>query len=344
MNAQVMLVQTKIFQMILFLAFLIPVSAHAVDRIAVKTVKVSDIAVYPERSAPATVISLNESIISAQIVARVDELAVQVGDIVEQGAVLARLDCADYVLSHRESVSRLDAIETKLDLAKRRMQRTKQLTLKQSVAEEIFDERKSDVAVLEAERRGMKAEIDMRKLDESRCTVTSPFRALVIERSSAVGEFVNVGTALVNVMDIDKTEISAQILSSDSAQLSQTSKLQFEYDNTLYPVKLRAIVRAINTETRNREARLVFTADQALPGAAGKLIWRDERAHIPGDLLVRRDGKLGVFTVQNNKAHFNSMPGAQAGRASETSLAGDALLVIEGQFSLKEAVPVEIIN
>lgn len=331
---------------ILLLIMVFTVSGHvlAEDRVTVKTVKVSEIAVYPERSAPATVVSLNESVISAQIAARVDELSVRVGDIVEQGAVLARLDCADYVLSRRASLARQEAIATKLDLAERRMQRTKQLTLKQSVAEEILDERESDFAVLQSELRGIRAEIEMRKLDETRCTVASPFRALIVERTSAVGEFVNVGTALVKVMDIDKTEISAQVLSGESGQVKQASQLYFEHDNKRYPVKLRAIVQAINTETRNREARLVFTDDQALPGAAGKLIWRDERAHIPGELLVRRDGKLGVFTVEKNIAHFNSMPTAQAGRASETSLTGDAQVVVEGHYSLKEAEPVEIVN
>ncbi|MCK5669268.1 MAG: hypothetical protein KAI15_09295 [Gammaproteobacteria bacterium] len=88
----------------------------------------------------------------------------------------------------------------------------------------------------------------------------------------------------------------------------------------------------------------MFNDSHALPGATGRLIWRDERAHIPGDLLVRRNGKLGVFTVEGNIAKFNSMPTAQAGRASVTSLGNDINVVIEGHFSLKEAVPVNIVN
>ena len=248
------------------------------------------------------------------------------------------------MLSHRESVARQEALETKRDLASRRVERTRQLILKQSIAEEILDERESDYAVLGAELRGIQAEIKRKKLDQSHCTVLSPFRALVIERASAVGEFVNVGTALVKVMDIDEIVISAQILSRDSAQVSQASELYFKHNNTRYSVKLRSIVQAINTETRNREVRLMFNDSHALPGAAGRLIWRDGRAHIPGDLLVRRNGKLGVFTVDGNVARFNSMPTAQAGRASVTSLGNDINVVIEGHFSLKEAVPVNIVN
>lgn len=329
---------------VLFITIFISAHAYAADRITVKAAKVSEVAIYPEHSAPASIISLNESVISAQIAARVDALSVRVGDIVEKDGILAQLDCTDYVLSRRQSIARLQALKTRQDLAKRRLERTRQLTLKQSVAEEILDERESDYAVLGAELRGIKAEIEIKKTDESRCVVLSPFRALVIERTSSVGEFVNVGTALVKIMDIDMTEISAQVSSRDTEQVKHASDLYFEHDGIRYPVKLRAIVQAINAETRNREVRLTFNDSHALPGASGKLLWRDERAHIPGELLVRRNGELGVFTVEGNIAKFNSMPSAQAGRASATSLGSDARVVIEGHFSLKEAMPVDIVN
>ncbi len=319
-------------------------NAYAAEKVTVKTARVSEVAIYPERSAPATVVSLNESVISARIATRVDELSVRVGDIVEKGGDLARLDCSDYDLAYRESVAKLEVLQTRRELAKRRLERTRQLIIKQSVAEEILDERKSDYAVLGSELKGIQTEIKIKKLDQSRCTVTSPFRALVIERASAVGEFVNVGTALVKIIDIDNTEISAQVLSRDAAQLSETNTLFFEHNGVRYPVKLRSILSIINVETRNRESRLIFIKSHALPGATGKLIWRDKRAHIPGDLFVRRHGELGVFTVEGNVARFNSIPGAQAGRASATALADDVRVVIEGHYSLTEAVPVEIVN
>ncbi len=329
---------------LLLISIFVTAPVIAEEKVTVKTVRVSEVAIYPERSAPATVVSLNESIISARIAARVDELTVRVGDIVEKGGNLAKLDCSDYELAYHESVARQEALQTRRDYAKRRMERTRQLIEKQSIAEEILDQRESDHAVLGSELNGIQAEIKMKKLDLSRCTVTSPFRALVIERESAVGEFVNIGTALVKIMDLDNTEISAQVLSRDATQLNQASTLFFEHNGVRYPVELRSILGAINAETRNREGRLIFTETQALPGATGKLVWRDKRAHIPGDLLVRRNGELGVFTIEKNIARFNSIPGAQAGRASSTTLAGDVRVVTEGHYSLTEAAPVDIVN
>lgn len=332
-------------QLYLILALLL-ITANTVanEKINVNMAPLADIAIYPERSAPATVISLNESTISARITAQVVEIPVQVGDIVEAGNTLATLDCSDYKLASRESRSRIEALKAKIELAKRRLQRTKKLTLKQSVSEEILDERESELAVLNADLRGARTDVEMANVNESRCNVKSPFRALIVERISAVGQFTNVGSALVKIMDIEQLELSAQAFSQDAAQITTSDNLFFEHAGQRYPVKLRTVIPAINTETRNREVRLLFNSDAALPGAAGKLLWRDTRAHIPGELLVRRNGELGVFSIKNNVAHFISIPSAQAGRASPTSLPIDTPLVIEGHFSLKEADNVSVTN
>ncbi len=323
---------------------LITGSVFAEDKIEVNTATIADVAIYPERSAPATVISLNESTISARIAAQVDELPVRVGDIVESGSVLAKLDCADYKLASRESRSKIEALKAQIELAKRRLERTKKLTLKQSISEEILDERESDLAVLNADIRGAKADLEMANINESRCTVKSPFRALIVERTSAVGQFTNVGTALVKIMDIEQLELSAQAFSQDTPQITNSNELIFEHAGNSYQVELRTIIPAINTETRNREVRLLFISEPALPGAAGKLLWKDTRAHIPGEFLVRRNGKLGVFSIKDDVAHFISIPSAQAGRASPTTLPVDTPLVIEGHFSLKEADDVSVTN
>jgi len=326
------------------LALFISTSVFAAEKITVTTTTIANVAIYPERSAPATVISLNESTISARITSQVDELPVRVGDIVEAGGLLAKLDCSDYQLASRASRSRISALTAQIELAKRRLERTKKLTLKQSISEEILDERKSELAVLNADIRGARADLELAKVNESRCIVSSPFRALVVKRSSAVGQFTNVGTALVKIMDIEELELSAQIFSHDSQQITQSDELIFEHSGKRYPVKLRTVIPIINTETRNREVRLHFKNGPALAGAAGKLLWRDKRPHIPGEFIVRRNNELGVFTVKDNVAHFISIPSAQTGRASPTTISIDTALVIEGQFSLKDADAVSVAN
>lgn len=319
-----------------YLLYLLLIALPAVAKnIHVETAKVAEIAFYPERSAPATVMSLNEGLVSTEIAARIDMLLVRVGDVIAQGDVLARLDCRDYVLVSRQAAARLRALQARRDLAKRHLQRTRQLILKQSIAEEILDKQESELVILDAELDEAKAVLERSKLDESRCTVLSPFKALVLERSSVQGEFVKIGDPLLRIMDINEIEISAQVLNRDITQINDASELFFEHDGIRYLVILKTVMPIVNTETGNRELRLTVTDNSSvLPGASGQLVWRDNRAHIPSYLLVNRNGVLGVFTMEDNVARFNAMPHAQSGRANATLLHPDTEIVIKGHYAL----------
>lgn len=309
---------------------------------SVQTTSLSEIAVYPQRSAPASVISLNESDISAENSALISAIPVRVGDIVDRGTVLVELDCADYVLARRRAGANLKAIESKLAFAQKHLQRTRQLVLKQSIAEELVDERESSYMTLQAELQGAKIEVEKSRLDESRCKVRSPFQALVTARNSAVGEFVMSGTTLVRVVDVNNIEVSATVIDRDLEHIRNAAELYFERDGTRRSLSMRAAVQAIDAATGSRELRLVFTGERALPGSTGKLIWLDARPHLPARLLVERDGKLGVFTVEHNTAKFNVVPDAQTGRSNMTALDLSSELVVEGHFSLQDNMPVNV--
>ncbi len=309
--------------------------------LAEQTVKVeaallSEIALYPRRSAPATVVSLNATAVAAEIPAIIETLLVRVGDIVEKNQVLVQLKCIDYELAEDRAEASLVSFGARIELAKRRLQRTRKLTMKQSVSEELLDERESDLAVLQADRVAARASLKLAKKHVATCVIKSPFRALVTERTSSIGNYADVGKPLVKILDIEHLEISAQVYAKDVKQLESAKDLLFAHDDITYPVNLRSILPSINSETRNREIRLLFQNGPALPGAAGKLIWRDRRPHIPGNLIIERDGKLGVFVLENSKARFIHMEKAQAGRASPTDMAATSILVTSGHFALND--------
>ena len=156
--------------------------AWAQERTRVKVGQLADLAVHPRQSAPATVISLNSARLSAQIKARIDEIAVRVGEVTEPGQVLARLDCADYRLAARQAEARLASLEARLGLAERRLARARKLEERQTVSEELLDERKADLAVLRGDLGGALAQLEKAKLDVSRCAIRSPYRAVIIAR------------------------------------------------------------------------------------------------------------------------------------------------------------------
>jgi len=323
--------------------YFVPAS-YAIETIQVRTALLDEIASYPERSAPATVVSLNAATISAELPARVIELPVRIGDIVQAGGILARLDCTDYILAERRALASIDSITARMDLARKRLDRTRTLRSQNSVAEEALDERVSELAILEAEQSAAVAAVDTSRANLARCEIKSPFTALVTERSSAVGEFASPGMPLLKILDIVAIEISAQVAVNQVSQIESAAQIDFTYSDHRYPVHLRTILPAINPDTRNQEVRLEFSENSAIAGAAGKLVWLDPQPHIPANLVVERGGGLGVFVLKNDTAVFHPLPVAQPGRSSAVNLPGDTRLVIEGQFSLQDQVKVQVNN
>ena len=327
---------------ILFLGIIICCFASAQEPVRVKVARLVDVVNYPERSAPATVISLNNTRISAEIQANVDEILVNVGDIVELGQPMIQLDCADYKLLQTESKAQIESLRARIELAKRRLLRTEELLLKQSISEESRDERVSELAVLQADLKASQSKSNSAKLDVGRCRLASPFKALVTERTASVGQFANVGTVLLELVDLEHLEISAQIFNQEVDQLLNAKELHFEHNGSRYPLILRSVVPVINTETRNQEVRLLFKGSQALQGAAGKLIWTDNQAYIAGNLVVNRGDAFGIFYSNAHSAHFYPIAGARTGRSSPIDLPEETLIIIEGHYSLQDSTPVFI--
>jgi len=319
-------------------------AASAAGPVTVKSALLGELAVYPERTAPASVLSLNESTISAEIAANVMEIPVRVGDIAEAGSKLLVLDCADYTLAERRARATVESQDARLGLAAKQLERAKLLEQQQSVAVEAVDVRTSELAVLESDKRIAMANRDMAARNVSRCEVVSPFRGLVTERISAVGEFAAAGTPLLKILDLTAIEVSAQVSSDEVVQIGKAGQIYFSYADQRYPLKLRTVLPAINPSTRNQEVRLEFERDVAITGAAGKLIWSDYRPHIPADLLVNRDGRLGIFINSNGTARFHPLEAAQAGRSTPVDLPADTQIIIEGHFSLQDNAGVQVTN
>ena len=72
-----------------------------------------DIASVPTRSAPATVVSSNDTLLSAEVAARVLSFPPRVGDVVAVGEVIARLDCRAYELERASARTARDVLQAR---------------------------------------------------------------------------------------------------------------------------------------------------------------------------------------------------------------------------------------
>jgi RND family efflux transporter MFP subunit len=296
----------------------------------------ADVAVYPQREAAATAQSLNETRLSAEVSASVIAVPAQVGETVARGAVLIRLDARDFELAVARAQAGLESAQARLKQAESQLRRARDLQARNFISPEGLLQRETEVDVLRAEVKLQRNQLDTARRNLAKTTIRAPFRAIVKAREADVGELAAPGTPLLTLIDVERIEVAAQVQVKDTASLQAAREVALQAHGTAYPLKLLRVSPAINRESRNVEARLAFAGKPAPAGADGRIVWRDHRPHVPAELIVRREGKLGMFVLNSEQPRFIALPEAQEGRPAPADLPPDIRIVIDGRFGLRE--------
>ena len=78
------------------------------------------------------------------------------------------------------------------------------------------------------------------------------------------------------------------------------------------------------------------TSRAAISGTAGRVLWPGTGSLLPPDYLVRRDGELGIFIVEDDRARFIALPEAEDGRPVAVELPAQTQLIAAGRQRLTD--------
>jgi len=312
--------------------------------VPVTTEQVASLRLFPERNAPAQAVSLNDTELSAEIQGQIDAINVRVGDSVQAGDVVARVACQDHRDQLQQARAALQSAEAQQEYAASRLDRASKLASSKSISQEQLRERESTASVSDAELLRQRARVQLARRTVRRCNIRAPFDAVVVERWASAGEFVGPGARIVRLLDSRQVEVSAQVQEQDIASLEQADQPRLVLHDSSYPLQLRVVLPLVDSRLRSFEVRLDFADATAPPGSVGRLEWHSPTAHLPADLLVRREAGLGVFLAEANRARFHVLPGALEGRAAPTTLADKARIIIAGRYGLRDGDRIQVVE
>ena len=317
-------------------------SAAAQDEpVPVRTAPIAELARPGRHTAPAEVLPPHRSVLAAETTATVREVLADVGARVAEGAVLVQLDDTDARLAVRQARAQADAAAAQVTLAEQRLARGRELGTRSFISQDELLALETGRAAAAAEREVAQAALAIAERALAKTTLRAPFPATITERHAQQGALAVPGTPLLTVVSTEQPELSAAVAAADADSLAGAARMRFDAAGEQYPVELLRLVDAIDQRARTREARLGFSGAAPLPGRTGSLAWEVPAASLPADLLVRRGGALGVFSVTDGRARFVPVPAAQEGRAFASPLPGDAVLVVEGQAALQDGDAVD---
>jgi RND family efflux transporter MFP subunit len=212
--------------------------------------------------------------VAARINGAVDSVRVEVGDRVAKGDVLV-------VLVKNRMLALLDEIAADVEatyaaveiatadaaLAGQELDRLEALRAKESAAfsQARYDDARQAVAaangaLTEAEAGRIRAQASLRvaEIDLYNMEVRAPYDGVVTEKRTAAGEYVNVGNAVVALVNVNRLEIEADVPTERVGGLAPGLSVEFEVAGAGgYRAEVRAIVPEEDALTRTRPVRFV---------------------------------------------------------------------------------------
>ena len=178
-----------------------PVNVDTADeRPIVRTVRVSG-----------TVTSPNAAMLSPSVGGLVAQFNVDAGDRVTAGEVLVELDAELQSLELRRREAELRQIEAALADSRRRLDEAERVRSSNAIAESEIETRRATVERDAAALAAAQAAVQQQRSIVGRLSVKAPFAGVISQRLAAVGEWVNPGDALVELIETDNLRFDFRV-------------------------------------------------------------------------------------------------------------------------------------
>ena len=214
--------------------------------------------------------------VKSQASGEVREVAVELGDNVERGALLVRIDPRDVRNAYDQAVAENDVANARYTVAQRKLERTGNLRDSQVVTEEeyenaLLEDANAKAALVKAETN---LELAVDRLND--VAVGAPISGTVVEKTVEEGQIITSakemtgGTILLRMADLNEVQVRTLVDETDigviEAGLEATIKVEAypnqDFTGTVLQVEPQAVVEqnvtlfAVLTRIQNREGLL----------------------------------------------------------------------------------------
>ena len=298
---------------------------------------------------PGTVISRNDARIGAETDGRITWIA-EIGESVEAGTALARVDDTDLRLELADNAARLESL-----LAQQRYQitnlgRLEQLGSRNNAAANQVDEARAqlDMTEQEIQRARIASRQIQRRIDLAQ--VLAPFSGMVVERLVEVGEFVNRGSEVARLVDTQNREIRVQapLAVADYIRQGLEVSVQYKERQSLSPV--RRVIPVGDERSRMFEVRIAANDPNWVIGSPVRVALPNsdprQLVAVPRDALVLRGSEIFVLRVTPDNVVEKITVNTGIGLGSLVEVIGNVKggdrVVIRGAERLQPGQPVVV--
>lgn len=305
----------------------------------------------PVVEASGTVVSLNDSRIAAEVEGVLTWMA-QVGDAVDAGAVIARIDPRLMRIEHTRAQASVARLEADLHYREQQLARSEELALNKNVSANLLDESKAQRDQALFQLADARAQLERAEGDLKRTRIRAAFSGHVAERLASVGEYIGVGEDVVRLVDTHRKEIALPAAIAITAFIEPGLNVRVRNGSTEREHEVRAVVPVGDAVSRMVEIRLKASDSDWLVGSAVQVsLPADDpvtAVAVPRDAMVERSGESYLFritdegTAEQVAANIQSTVGLWVGLVDGIE-PGDQI-VVRGAERLAPGQAVEVLS
>ena len=254
---------------------------------------------------------------------RLQEIDVRLGDRVSRGQRLAKIEDFEIQEQVKQQEAALEVSratirqrEADLKLAETNAARSRNLFARQLLPKQTLDDTEARyqaaVAQLDlarAQNTQSTARLDELKINLQNTIIVSPVNGFVARRAVDPGAFVGQNAPVVDVVDIDRVRLVANIVEKDLDQLQAGDETQVEVDafpGEMFMGRIARVAPVLDPATRTApiEIEIPNPGFRLKPGMYARVtVTTDERKDalvVPTNAVVDTGGRRGVFLAADN--------------------------------------------
>ncbi|MEM8685118.1 MAG: efflux RND transporter periplasmic adaptor subunit [Pseudomonadota bacterium] len=305
----------------------------------------------PTVEVPGTVVSLNDSRIASEVEGALTWLA-DVGDPVEQGDVIARIDPSLIRIEMTRAEANLARLQSDYAYRQRQLERSEELAENNSISQTLLDEALAQRDQSLHALNDAQAALQRARTNLARTDIRAAFAGHVTERLSSLGEYVSVGEDVLRLVDTHRIEVALPAPIALAPFISPGLVVSVRSGDTVREHAVRTVVPVGDDVSRMVEVRLGLEDSGWLVGTPVQVLLPASQpistVAVPRDALVQRSGRSFVYKLGDNNTaeqvsiNINSTVDLWVG-VNNGIEAGDRV-VIRGAERLSPGQPVEVIE
>lgn len=242
---------------------------------------------------------------------RVVEMAVEEGDHVRAGQVLARMEDAVPAAQLAQAEAAVTEAEAALEIARAELRRAVELARSQNTPRQTLEQRQSTARQAEARLAATRASRDEAAARLEQTRLRAPTDGIVLRRSALLGSVVSLGQEMVRLLRDGQLELDARVPELDLAAVAPGQPVQVSHGSHVVVGKVRAIAPVVAPETRLGTAHITLPADSGLrPGMFARAEIQADAAPVltvPQEAVLFRDGGPAAFVLQGDRVVLRAL-------------------------------------